>query len=673
MATDADGHLDLRNQAAADAFRASRGDLMGMPMHELLTPTASRREVQEIAEASIRAAETWTGVLTGQRLDGTTFPHRVTLPPASDDSDEVVGHGRRGPGPDRRGRGVGQGPGQRRALPPGLRREPGRDGAGRRRPAHPAVERRPSSASSATPRRSWRARPSTAVTHPDDVEEDMDGARRLDGRRHVTPPDPEALHLQGRVEQVIGRVTGTRRARRRRRAALRHRHGRGPDRHPRRLRRGPGAEGATGHDAGGHRRGHVGPRPDDHAPVRVGQLRRRAGHPLRRGARHLRRDHRDSSTPTTRHLFLDPTPTWAPSPTASTWSSAWSGRRRDRPGSAARAASSGTRRASRSPCGARWSTSPRSGTSRSAGSRPRSATARRSRRPTTPSSAWTPTAGSASGTPPPSACSAGLSRGDRGPLGVETLVPERPAGALPRGPGIAGRPLLAAGEPLPERWEMNGLHAGRLGRSPSRCRWSPAWTTAARPHPGLRPRHHRPAGPRERDWPSRPSPTRSPGCPTARCCSSALSRGLAQPRRRHGLRRRALHRRRPLQVGQRRARPRGRRPAADLAWPSACAAPSARRTPVARLGGDEFAVVCADLSGVDGCPHGGRADPDRPRRAVPARPDQHLIGVGVSIGDRGGHRPCGSPRTSSCGTPTRPCTGPRRPAAAAWPSPPPPD
>src|SRR5690606_5929030 len=76
MATDADGHVTYANEAAATAFAATTpGDLLGLSVNDLLTPTASRRELQEIAEA-ILAGESWTGVLTGVRLDGTTFPHR---------------------------------------------------------------------------------------------------------------------------------------------------------------------------------------------------------------------------------------------------------------------------------------------------------------------------------------------------------------------------------------------------------------------------------------------------------------------------------------------------------------------------------------------------------------------------------------------------------------------
>ena len=45
MATDADGRVTYTNQAAADAFRASTDELIGRSVHELLTPTASRREL----------------------------------------------------------------------------------------------------------------------------------------------------------------------------------------------------------------------------------------------------------------------------------------------------------------------------------------------------------------------------------------------------------------------------------------------------------------------------------------------------------------------------------------------------------------------------------------------------------------------------------------------------
>jgi len=90
LATDADGRITYANQAAADAFAATPDELLGQSAHELLTPTASRRELQEIAEA-IMEGRSWTGVLTGQRTDGSTFPHRVNLAPCFDEDGRIVG------------------------------------------------------------------------------------------------------------------------------------------------------------------------------------------------------------------------------------------------------------------------------------------------------------------------------------------------------------------------------------------------------------------------------------------------------------------------------------------------------------------------------------------------------------------------------------------------------
>ena len=158
LATDADGHVTYTNQAADDAFGGTADELLGMSVTDLLAPTASRRELQEIAEA-IMEGRSWTGVLTGRRLDGSTFPHRVTLAPCFDEAGAIVGHGRRGPGHHPRGVGLGQGPGQRGALPSGLRREPGRHGRRDASTCASSGRTRRWSGSSATRRRSWPARP----------------------------------------------------------------------------------------------------------------------------------------------------------------------------------------------------------------------------------------------------------------------------------------------------------------------------------------------------------------------------------------------------------------------------------------------------------------------------------------------------------------------------------
>ena len=90
-------------------------------------------------------------------------------------------------------------------------------------------------------------------------------------------------------------------------------------------------------------------------------------------------------------------------------------------------------------------------------------------------------------------------------------------------------------------------------------------------HPGDHPRRHR-----CRRWPSRscagsPSTTGSPASPTARTSTNAsgpCSRDLAAAGERS---RPARDGPRPVQGGQRRARPPRRRPAAGRSWPSGCA------------------------------------------------------------------------------------------------------
>ena len=79
-------------------------------------------------------------------------------------------------------------------------------------------------------------------------------------------------------------------------------------------------------------------------------------------------------------------------------------------------------------------------------------------------------------------------------------------------------------------------------------------------------------------------------------------------------RRRAVHRSRQLQAGQRHARPPDRRPAAAGSWPSASSASCADGDTAARLGGDEFAVLVPELkSPQELAGSGAAADRDRQR------------------------------------------------------------
>ena len=175
----------------------------------------------------------------------------------------------------------------------------------------------------------------------------------------------------------------------------------------------------------------------------------------------------------------------------------------------------------------RWSTSPRSATSRSAGSRPRSATARRSRRPTTPSSASTPTAGSCEW----NAAAEPHVRldGRRDPAAARSWTPwcPRTGGSATSRARRSGRRCSRPARPLPERWEMNGLH--RDGRDlPDRDVDRRRRGRRAGPHPGLRPGHHRPPGPRAAPGRAGRHRRASPACPTARSCSTRLAGGLAR-------------------------------------------------------------------------------------------------------------------------------------------------
>ena len=93
---------------------------------------------------------------------------------------------------------------------------------------------------------------------------------------------------------------------------------------------------------------------------------------------------------------------------------------------------------------------------------------------------------------------------------------------------------------------------------------------------------------------TRPTTTRSPAWPTARCSSTGSRRRSRRPRPAD---RGPVRRPRRLQDRQRHARPRRRRPAADRGRASGCATCVRPGDTVARLGGDEFAVLLDRLDG----------------------------------------------------------------------------
>jgi diguanylate cyclase (GGDEF)-like protein/PAS domain S-box-containing protein len=207
MATDADGRVTYTNQAAADAFRASTDELIGRSVHDLLTPTASRRELQEIGEA-ILEGRSWTGVLTGQRLDGTTFPHRVTLAPRYDENGLIVGTV-----------GVGRditpevaASAKARASDERFRRvfdespvAMGLVGLDLRvQRCNAAMERLLGYTST-----EMAGKTLDALTHPDDVEEDLEAARHLIENADVVSHQIQKRFIRKDGSIVVGRVTGT--------------------------------------------------------------------------------------------------------------------------------------------------------------------------------------------------------------------------------------------------------------------------------------------------------------------------------------------------------------------------------------------------------------------------------------------------------------------------------
>ncbi len=206
LATDADGHVTYTNQAADDAFGGTADELLGMSVTDLLAPTASRRELQEIAEA-IMEGRSWTGVLTGRRLDGSTFPHRVTLAPCFDEAGAIVGTV-----------GVGRditpevsATAKARASEERFRRvfdeSPVAMGVVtldlRIQRSNAAMERLLGYTAT-----ELAGQTLAFVTHPDDVQEDIEGTRRLlQGDAPTHQIHKRFIRKDGSV--VVGRVTGT--------------------------------------------------------------------------------------------------------------------------------------------------------------------------------------------------------------------------------------------------------------------------------------------------------------------------------------------------------------------------------------------------------------------------------------------------------------------------------
>ncbi len=218
--------------------------------------------------------------------------------------------------------------------------------------------------------------------------------------------------------------------------------------------------------------------------------------------------------------------------------------------------------------------------------------------------------------------------------------------------------------PGPRRWPRSSCPWPR----PSRCSasWPSRWSRA----PGGSTRRPTcstgsPASPRRprapcktAGWstrsPTRPCMTSSPDWPTA--CSSAIACAplCARPARTVSSSA-LLHRPGRLQAGQRRVRPRGRRPAAGRCGRAPASVHRAEDV-VARLGGDEFAV----LIDAHGCKPDSEAVCERFVRALeePFLIDGHWLRVGRERRTGGvpaGRRGC---RGAAAHRPTRPCSAP---------------
>jgi hypothetical protein len=56
----------------------------------LIAPDVADEDVAPM-RATVSVGETWSGVVTARRGDGSTFPHQVTLSPRYDDAGRIVG------------------------------------------------------------------------------------------------------------------------------------------------------------------------------------------------------------------------------------------------------------------------------------------------------------------------------------------------------------------------------------------------------------------------------------------------------------------------------------------------------------------------------------------------------------------------------------------------------
>lgn len=206
VATDEAAEVVYCNRAAEQLYGVVGYEILGRPVRGLIAPDVADEAVAPL-RASILVGQTWSGVVTARRGDGSTFPHQVTLSPRYDDAGRIVGM-----------IGVGRDITEDVAA---QARERASDERFRRvfdeSPVAMAIvglDLQLQRANAALERllgytaEELVGRTLESVTHPDDVHEDVEGMRRLlEGDAPTQQIQKRFIRQDGEI--VVGRVTGT--------------------------------------------------------------------------------------------------------------------------------------------------------------------------------------------------------------------------------------------------------------------------------------------------------------------------------------------------------------------------------------------------------------------------------------------------------------------------------
>jgi len=205
VAADVTARVVYCNRAAERLYGMAEDEIVGRPIRELIAPEVDDDDVAAI-RATVVSGETWSGVVTARRGPGTTFSHQVTISPRYDEDGQIVGV-----------IGVGRDISDEVATKAQARVTKERfQRVFDESPVAMAIvglDLRLQRANAALERllgytaEELTGRTLESVTHPDDVQEDIEGARRLvEGGAPAQQIQKRYIRKDGGI--VTARVTG---------------------------------------------------------------------------------------------------------------------------------------------------------------------------------------------------------------------------------------------------------------------------------------------------------------------------------------------------------------------------------------------------------------------------------------------------------------------------------